>query len=283
MKAKHLKFRKTLQGDQGKTQGEIKKIDPLATSIDTKVREKLQKRLENLVKEGNPDKVTELVVEASELKPPFAEVSFYRKAFDFLSKFPGLGVGVHVESVGQSAAIAYVKDQQLYLDMVDFLLTPKETVLGQKSIQQERVVNACRILASISVSNEEVEDSNRINVPEVFKLAMERLLESEIQGERRLEEKADRIVEVYEQALAAGVDPETGRELYENVFRFVIDNETLSKEYKLRTLMEITRKAIKAPGLSHTELFTAAQKYFRENGAATDARTIIQLLRANKK
>lgn len=282
MKAKQPNFQKHPTKEKRELQESIEKTKLPPEPIE-KEGVKFQRRLDALIKGRDPYKITEFVAEASESIPSFSKVSFYRKAFDFLSTFPAWKVGVHVESVGQSTAIAYIKDRQLYLDMVDFLLDPRETRSGRKLVSLERVTSACRILASISVSNEKVEGSDKIDVPEVFELAMDRLLESEIQGERRIEEKADRLVEVFEQALAAGVNPDTSRELYDNVFHFVMDNELLSKDYKLRTLMEITRKAIKTPGLSHTELFVKTQEYFRANGAATDARTVIQLLRANKK
>ena len=241
---------------------------------------KFFKKLEKYISEKKTNEVTNLAAIASELPVPISNPIFYRKAFEHMRQQPVEKVYLHVESLGQSAAIAQVRDETFYYDIIDFLLADKS---GIRLISNEYINSACRILASIEISNEKLDNGSVISVPSAFELVIDRLLESEIEKERRVEEKADRLVEVYEQALAAKIGPECGRELYERVFDYVMDNPKLSLEYKMKTIFEITRKAIKAPGLAHTGLFMRAINFYKENNAGNISRTLVQLLYANKK
>ena len=243
---------------------------------------KFFKKLDKYIANGEINKITNLAATVSELLTPVSDPFFYRKSFEHMKGYPVEKVYLHVESLGQSAAIAQVRDEDLYYDIIDFLLTGNNN-LGLPILSHENINSACRVLASIEISNEKLDNGYVISVPSAFELTIDRLLEFEIEKERRIEEKADRLVEVYEQALAAKIGPECGRELYEKVFNFVMDNEKLSLEYKMKTIFEITRKAIKTPGLSHTELFMRTTEFYKENDAGTISRTIMQLLSANKK
>ena len=248
----------------------------------SKEESKFFKKLEKHVEEKDINKITNLAATVSELPTPVSNPVFYRTAFEHMKTYPVEKVYLHVESLGQSAAIAQVQDEEFYYDIIDFLLVGKNS-LRLPVLSHENLDSACRILASIEISNEKLENGFVISAPSAFALTIDRLLEFEIEKERRVEEKADRLVEVYEQALAAKIGSECGRELYEKVFNYVMDNEKLSLDYKVKTIFEITRKAIKSPGLTHAGLFMRAIDFYKENGAANISRTLMQLLYANKK
>ncbi len=256
----------------------------LIEKVERKSKEEIRffRQLEKYIEAKEINKIINLAATVSELPTPIRDPAFYRNAFEHLKSYRVEKIYLHVESLGQSAAIAQVQDENLYYNIIDFLLTEKNS-FGLPVLSNEYINSACRVLASIEISNEKLENGHVISVPSAFELMIDKLLKTEIDKERRIEEKADRLVEVYEQALAAKISPECGREIYEKVFNYVMDSEKLSLDYKMKTIFEITRKAIKYPGITHTELFMRTIDFYKENEAANISRTIMQLLEANKK
>ncbi|MEM3369511.1 MAG: hypothetical protein QXZ69_00210 [Candidatus Micrarchaeia archaeon] len=252
-----------------------------------KKRVQFNNLLDEFIKKKSIGQIISLVEKASEDEHPIRDKEFYAKAVSYVRTLSPFYYYPQMESIGLSTAIACVRDEDIYYSIIDYLLKPmaQESSLGDSLLKKENLDSACRVLASIAISNEKLEKENNsvISVPSAFVLAIDRLLEFEIEKERRVEEKADRLVEVYEQALAAKIDSDTGRELYEKVFNYIMDNEKLSLDYKMKTIFEITRRAIKHPGLSHTKLFMKTIEFYKENKVPNISRALIQLLFTNKK
>jgi hypothetical protein len=225
--------------------------------------------------------VLAIVKLASEEKEAISDPTFYNSALKFIKTLPVERGYLAAEDVAQSAAIACVKDETFYKETVDYILTPKN-IFGVEYLTSEAINSACRVLASIAITNGKYE-CDKINSEAAFVLALERITNSWIYQEKRREEKTNRMVEVFEQALEAKIDVDTARSMFEKVYYFIKLNEDLSKEYKLKTLTEITKKAIKTPGLSHTKIFTDIVSYLKQHKENNTARSITVLLDINKK
>ncbi|MEM3408450.1 MAG: hypothetical protein QXT40_02955 [Candidatus Micrarchaeia archaeon] len=241
-------------------------------------------KLEELIENKNYTGIVHLVEKSCEGKNAVKDPTFYYKALRTIMKQqPPERYYLSVESIAQSAAIACITNGGIYEEAIDYLLTQRDLELSPfPVIQPQNIESACRLLASIAISNERME-CGKIEAASAFKLALERVKTSIIANEKRVEEKPNRMVEILEQAFSAKLDPEVCRDMYEDVYTYIKSNEKLSDEYKVKTLAEITSKAIKTPGVSHTKLFIDAIAYLKEKNAGNLARSIAILLDVNKK
>jgi len=269
-----------------KNSNEIEKInvkneDPFVERV--KVKNKYYRVLEEQIANNKLKGVLAITKLASEGKNVISDPSFYQIALEFVKrKFTPQKGYLAAEDIAQSAAIAGVRDEKIYKDAIEYILTPSIKSIEAEFLTNETIDSACRVLASISIANSKLED-NLINAGSAFKFALERISSSYIANEKRQEQKANVMVEIFEQALEAKIDVEISREMYEKIYNFIKSHSLLSNNYKIRTLGEITAKAIKAPGLSHTKLFTDFIEYAKENGQCNLIRSIKQLLDIYKK
>jgi len=259
----------------------VKHEDPFVNKV--KKTNKYYRILEDGIANNNLKLVLEVTKLASEGKDVISDPSFYQTALEYVKrKFPSEKGYLSAEDIAQSAAIAGVSDEKLYKDAVDYILTPGLSPLNIEFLTNEAIDSACRVLASISIANSKLEDKP-INAGSAFKFALDRISSTYIANEKRQEQKANIMVEIFEQALEAKIEVEVSREMYEKIYNYIKSNSILSKNYKIRTLGEMTVKAIKAPGLSHTKLFTDFIDYAKENGQCNLVRSIKQLLDVHMK
>lgn len=251
----------------------------------TKPERKENKLLEEFITNKNYVGIVHLVEKACEGKNAVKDPEFYLKALRTIMKQqPPERYYLSVESIAQSAAIACVTDERIYTEAIDYLLTQRDLETSPfPIIQPQNIESACRLLASIAISNKRITCDNKIDATSAFKLALERIKDSIIANEKRLEEKPNRMVEILEQAFSAELDPIVCRDMYEEVYLYIKSDERLSEEYKVKTLAEITSMAIKTPGVSHTKLFIDTIAYLKEKNAGNLARSIAILLDVNKK
>lgn len=257
----------------------VKHEDPFVKKI--KITNKYYMALEEQIAKHRLNGVLAITKLASEGKNVISDPDFYRTALEYVKrKFPSEKGYLAAEDIVQSAAIAGVRDENLYKDAIDYILSPSFSSLGVQCLTKDVIESVCRILASVAITNQE--SDKMIESGSAFKLALERVSASVILNEKRQDEKINRMVEIFEQALEAKIDPEISREMYETVYN-TIKNSQLEKSYKIKTLWEITAKAIKSEGLSHTKLFTDFINYAKENEQHNFIRSIMQLLQIYKK
>ncbi|MCX8202652.1 MAG: hypothetical protein N3G74_02510 [Candidatus Micrarchaeota archaeon] len=262
-----------------------KKDDNKIMKRESDYSRKEYKILEKLISDKNYMGVVHLVESACEGGNPIKDSGFYLRALKEVAKQqPAERYYLSIESIAQSAAIAGVADENIYLEAINYILTQRFLDLAEYPIlQPQNIESACRVLASIAITNEHASQDQKINASNTFKLALERVKNSIIAQEKRTEEKPNRMVEILEQAFAACSNPEICRDMYEEVYMYIKENPKLSEEYKIKTLAEITSKAIKTPGVSHTKLFNETIAYLKENNAGNLARSLAILLDINKK
>jgi len=259
----------------------VKEEDVLVAKV--KTTNKYYRALEEQIAKNKLNGVLSITKSASEGKDVISDPSFYQTALEYVKRrFPSEKGYLSAEDIAQSAAIAGVRDENLYRDAVDYILTPSLSPLDTQFLTNEAIDSACRVLASISIANSKLEDK-RINAGSAFKFALDRISSTYIANEKRQEQKANIMVEIFEQALEAKIEVEVSREMYEKIYNYIKSHPVLSKNYKIKTLGEITAKAIKAPGLSHTKLFTDFIDYAKENGQCNLVRSIKQLLDVHMK
>jgi hypothetical protein len=211
-----------------------------------------------------------------------SDSSFYMGALEHIKKrYPTQRGYLAAEDIAQSAAMAGVTDVKIYKDAIDYILTPNVSPFDIKYLTDSYIESACRVLASISIANAKLKEP--IRAGPAFQLALDRISSTIIENERRHEVKINRMVEIFEQALEARVDPAITREMYEKVYMYVKSEPELDDKYKIKTLEEITTKAIKAPGLSHTHLFIDFINYAKEYEQYNLVRNINELLQIYKK
>jgi hypothetical protein len=257
----------------------VKHEDPFVKKI--KITNKYYKALEEQIAKHRLNGVLAITKLASEGKNVISDPDFYRTALEYVKrKFTSEKGYLAAEDIVQSAAIAGVRDENLYKDAIDYILSPSFSSLGVQCLTKDAIESVCRILASVAITNQK--SDKMIESGSAFKLALERVSASAILNEKRQDEKINRMVEIFEQALEAKIDPEISREMYETVYN-TIKNSQLEKSYKIKTLWEITAKAIKSEGLSHTKLFTDFINYAKENEQHNFVRSIMQLLQIYKK
>lgn len=256
---------------------------PLETGRQTKEIRRKYKMLEEFKAKKDISSIIKLAAIASEGKNVISDPEFYRSALEAITSHSSERSYLYAESIAQSAAIAEVNDANLYEKAVKYILTPIISNEYATMVRHENIESACRVLASIAISNEKLSCDSRINAPSSFIFVLKTIRDSVIYKEKRLEEKPNRMVEVLEQAFSAKLDPEVCRDLYADVYNYIKFNEKLSETYKIKTLAEITAKAIRAPGVSHTKLFTETIAYLKEKGETNLARSIYMLLETHKK
>jgi hypothetical protein len=240
------------------------------------------KKIESLIEKGRrPKDIAEFVYCISEAGK-CSDADFYKAALDYtLSKrdFDS------AEDICQSAVIAHVNDEALYLRAMDVMLTPMSFVSSvgtNNAIKYSSAENACRILGSIALHNLSQSLETRIDVPNAFMLAVNRVWKHDIYDERRSEDRIDRVIEIYENALDAEIDPSTGYDLFEWVHKMILENKSVSKDQKVKQLFEVTAKTIRSK-VSHTILFTKVMEFLEANDAKNQRRTLRNLLTVHKK
>ncbi len=250
-----------------------------------KVKRKEYQLLEELISKKNYEGIVHLVEKVCEGENAVRDPEFYLNALRTIMKQqPAERYYLSAELIAQSAAIAGVTDERIYTEAMDYLLPQRDVELSQfATIQPQNIESACRLLAIIAISNERITCDNKIDATSAFKLALERVKNSIIANEKRVEEKPNRMVEILEQAVSAGLDPVICRDMYEEVYLYIKSDEKLPDEYKVKTLAEITSMAIKTSGVSHAKLFIETITYLKEKNAGNLAKSIAMRLDVNKK
>jgi len=240
------------------------------------------KKIESLIEMGRrPKDIAEFVYHVSEAGK-CGDTEFYRVALNYtLSKrdFDS------AEDICQSAVIAHVNDETLYLRAMEVMLTPMAFVASvgtNNSIKYSSAENACRILGSIALHTLSQPSEKKIDVPNTFVLAIDRVWEHGVHDERRTEDRIDRVIEIYKNALDAEIDPSMGYDLFERVHNMILENGSASKDQKVDQLFEVTAKTIRSK-VSHTMLFTKVMEFLEANDARNLRRTLRNLLTVHKK
>ena len=240
------------------------------------------KKIQALVERGRrPKDIAEFVYYISETGK-CSDAQFYMVALDYaLSKRDFESA----EDICQSAVVAHVNKQDLYLWSMDVMLTPisfASAVGSHDAIKYSSAENACRILGSIALHNLSQPPEKKIDAPNAFVLAIDRVWTYGVYDERRSEDRIDRVIEIYKNALDADIDPSMGYDLFERVHKMILENKSVSKGQKVDQLFEVTAKTIRSK-VSHTMLFTKVMEFLEANDARNQRRTLRNLLMVHRK
>ncbi|VVB74064.1 Uncharacterised protein [uncultured archaeon] len=241
-----------------------------------------QKKVESLVAKGRkPKDIAEYVYYVSE-SGKCNDSAFYMAALDFTLSRKDFD---SAEDICQSAVVAHVNDDNLYLSAIDTMMSPVSFAAGgvsNEAIKYASAENACRILGSIALHNLTQGSDKKIDASRAFVLAVDRVWEYGINDARRSEDRKDRIMEIYANALDSEIDQSMGYDLFDRVYRLILENKGASKERKANQAFEVTAKTIRSK-VSHTILFTKAMEFLESNGAKNQCRTLRNLLVVHKK